>query len=106
MANKTKYMYDKYTSLFTYCKDNGLNYISIVQRINHGADVKKAIEDEKNGVNNRKTLFYNGVPLREYCLKNGISYYTVLTRIARGRSIEDAIEFYDMRFNPDNVEID
>lgn len=105
MANKTKYMYDKYTTLFAYCQEHGLEYVKIVQRINHGASVQQAVSDYVNGVSNKTKLFYKGVPLRQYCEENGINYNVVLTRISRGRSLEDAIEFYDMRFNPDNVEI-
>ncbi len=105
MVNKTKYMYDKYTSLYSYCVANGYDYVKIVQRINHGADVQKAVEDYKNNANNKTKLFYKGVPLRQYCEEHGIDYNLVITRMTRGRSLEDSIEFYDMRYDPDNLEI-
>lgn len=105
MVNKTKYMYDKYTSLFSYCKQHNLDYVSVRQRVVHGATPEQAVEDELKGADNKLTLFYKGVPLRQYCEDNNIRYNTVITRISRGRSIEDAIEFYDMRYDPDKLDI-
>lgn len=101
LNDSCKYYYNG-VSLYEYCKNKDVDYMSIKGRINYlkknGSNlydvniVKFVIEEYKDF----RKYYYNGITLYRYCIINKISYHTVIDRIYKllndGYSIEECIE--------------
>ncbi len=93
IMKKSKYFYNG-IPLFTYCKDNNINYKSILTRISKLKKDDKYINYpeseivgkviEAYGTNTK--YFYKGMSLRQYCLNNNIVFGSVENRINRLRA--------------------
>lgn len=76
-------------SIQAYCSKNGLNYNTVMNRINSlGWNIERAVQKES-----REDYSIDGTSLLEYCKRNGLNYATINGRINRfGYSVEEAIK--------------
>lgn len=89
---KNKYFY-KGIPLSIYCKDNNINYKSILTKISEIKNDKNNNQTDQEIVNRaietygqKRKYFYQGISLRQYCLNNNIIFDSVVNRINKLRN--------------------
>lgn len=81
-------------TLTNYCRENGINYMSIYNYMyRHDCGVEEAMNayNSQNFTKEVVKYYYCGQTLVEWCRNNKVSYHNVMKHIYRGRSIEDAV---------------
>jgi len=100
METYTKYFY-KGVSLYEYCKQNGLNYHTIVKRIfrakKYSAYSNMSDEELIEMAVSKKIeeigYVYKGMPLSKYCFEHNINYETLKNKMAYVRKKEQYKNF-------------
>ena len=90
----------KGVSLHKYCKENNLNYYSILSRIKRQ---KLSIEAAVK-IKITKSKLYDGMSLRKWCFVNGYDYKLIHARMySKSLSLNEAINFPDkVKYKIDN----
>lgn len=74
-------------SLRQYCIENGLNYMSVCDRIN-----RKYEKPEESVKNIKPRKKYNGKSVRQICKEKGVSYsYCTKLMLFKGMSLDEAL---------------
>lgn len=96
----------EYSSLSSFCRENGLSYHLVRNRLGYGWSFEDAIGKSKE---TGKQFIYDGKEyssIKSFCKENGLSYSLVNGRLRLGWSFEDAVSepkqeynvFYDGKF--------
>lgn len=78
--------------IFTYCKENNINYNKVYSRIKKGYSIKDAIKEVSlNETAKSKYMYDENTTVYKYCMLNNLDYKVVRERIKNGASIQDAL---------------
>lgn len=91
-AKEFSYNGKKYSSISSFCKEYGLNYHTVMGRLDMGWSIEDAVS--KSRKENGKPFSYNDKKYKSiyaYCKENSLNYQSVQSRLKRGWSLEDAI---------------
>lgn len=93
-TKRSKYQYNN-IRLIDYCRENGLNYCSTIQRISKVKEQNIEISDDsavkqvvENYINGNVKYKYHGMPLTIYCESNNINYPMILQRIHKFQKLK------------------
>lgn len=108
MSNKIIVNGVAYSSLSEVCRDYGVGYQKVYNRLRSGWSIEEALSKEDNRGKSGNTISLNGKEfgsVKEACDFYGISYNTVNARIAKGYPLKSAIKMERIENSGKNVVI-
>ena len=97
IAKGFSYNGKEYSSIFSFCKEHGLDYNLIKNRLMRGWSLEDSISKSKE--NNGKKFIYNDKEyssIRSFCKEHDLSYSIFYHGLGRGYSIEECIVYQDI----------